>query len=29
MKRTISVFALILAAAMLLAGCKKEPLPKA
>lgn len=28
MKRTISVFALILAAAMLLAGCKKEPLPK-
>ena len=27
MKRTISVFALILAAAMLLAGCKKEPLP--
>ena len=27
MKRTISVFALLLAAAMLLAGCKKEPLP--
>lgn len=28
MKRTISVFALLLAAVMLLAGCKKEPLPK-
>lgn len=27
MKRTISVFALLLAAVMLLAGCKKEPLP--
>ena len=27
MKRTISVFVLIFAAAMLLAGCKKEPLP--
>lgn len=27
MKRTISVFALIFAAVMLLAGCKKEPLP--
>lgn len=28
MKRTTAIFALILAAAMLLAGCKKEPLPK-
>lgn len=28
MKRTMAIFALILAAAMLLAGCKKEPLPK-
>ena len=27
MKRTTAIFALILAAAMLLAGCKKEPLP--
>lgn len=27
MKRTMAIFALILAAAMLLAGCKKEPLP--
>lgn len=27
MKRTIAIFALILAAVMLLAGCKKEPLP--
>lgn len=27
MKRTIAIFALIFAAAMLLAGCKKEPLP--
>jgi len=27
-KRTTAIFALILAAAMLLAGCKKEPLPK-
>ena len=28
MKRTTAIFALILAAVMLLAGCKKEPLPK-